>query len=124
MVKSVTDFMNNPVQRELLNKLSEHAVSEPVVKAAAAREGPLSGQSFCVTGVLSRRREDVHAEIRAAGGEVHDRVKQGTTFLVAGEKVGKSKLDAARKYGAAVIDEQGLEKLLAAGPDSEIVNPS
>ena len=57
----------------------------------------------------------MHAAIRAAGGEVHDRVGKGTTYLVAGDKVGKSKLTAAEKRGTKVIDEAGLEKLIADG---------
>jgi DNA ligase (NAD+) len=68
--------------------------------------------TFCVTGVLSKKREDVHQDIRNAGGEVHDKVKKGTTYLVAGEKVGKAKLDAARKFGALVVDEPGLNALI------------
>ncbi|HTA93165.1 MAG TPA: BRCT domain-containing protein, partial [Polyangiaceae bacterium] len=74
--------------------------------------GPLSGASFCVTGVLSRKREDVHAAIRAAGGQVLDKVKKGTTYLVVGEKVGKAKTDSAKKFGAQVIDEATLERLI------------
>jgi len=62
--------------------------------------------------VLSRKREDVHAAIRAAGGEVHDKVKKGTTFLVIGEKVGKAKTDSAKKFGARVIDEATLDRLI------------
>ena len=77
-----------------------------------AATGPLTGASFCVTGVLSRKREDVHAAIRAAGGVVHDSVKKGTTYLVAGDKVGKSKLDAAKKHGATIIDEAELERMI------------
>jgi DNA ligase (NAD+) len=65
-----------------------------------------------VTGVLSRRREDVHADIRRAGGEVHDKVKKGTSYLVAGDKVGKAKLDGAKKFGAKVIGETELDALV------------
>ena len=43
---------------------------------------------------------------------MHDGVKKGTTYLVAGEKTGKSKLDAAKKHGTKVIDEAALEELL------------
>ncbi|HEY6460639.1 MAG TPA: BRCT domain-containing protein, partial [Polyangiaceae bacterium] len=68
---------------------------------------------FCVTGVLSRKREDVHADIRAAGGEVHDSVKKNTTYLVAGDKTGKSKLDQAKKFGTKVLTEKELEALIA-----------
>ena len=50
----------------------------------------------------------MHAAIRAAGGEIHDKVKKGTTYLVAGEKVGQAKTQAAKKVGAQVIDEATL----------------
>jgi DNA ligase (NAD+) len=66
-----------------------------------------------VTGTLSSPREVIHAEILARGGEVHSAVKKGTTYLVAGDKVGKAKLEAAQKKGAEVIDEARLRELLA-----------
>ncbi len=116
MVESVRAFLHDPESRALLEKLRAHDVSRPQPVAAVAAEGPLSGFSFCVTGVLSRKRDDVHADIRAAGGEVHDKIKKGTSFLVAGEKVGKSKLDGAKKYGARVIDEPTLAGMLEGAP--------
>ncbi|HVU02077.1 MAG TPA: NAD-dependent DNA ligase LigA [Polyangiaceae bacterium] len=116
MVESVVSFLFDPVQRALLEELAKRGVSRPQPMPEAAREGPLTGFSFCVTGVLSRKREDVHAAIRAAGGSVNDSVKKGTTYLVAGEKVGKSKLDQAKKHGTKVIDERALERLLGNEP--------
>lgn len=113
MVESVAAFLSDGSSRALLEKLAARSVSTPQPLAAVAAEGPLTGKSFCVTGVLSKKREDVHAEIRAAGGEVHDKVKKGTTYLVAGDKVGKSKLDGAKKHGTVVIDEAGLAALVA-----------
>lgn len=115
MAESVSAFLFDPEQRALLVKLYAHGVSRPQPVAQTAAEGPLSGASFCVTGVLSRKREDVHAAIRAAGGTVHDAVKKGTTYLVAGEKVGKSKLDAAKKHGTRVITEAELDGLIESG---------
>jgi DNA ligase (NAD+) len=112
MVEAVVRFLFDPAQRELLEKLRARGVSRPEPVHASAESGPLSGMSFCVTGVLSRKREDVHAAIRGAGGTVHDGVKKGTTYLVAGEKVGKSKLDAAKKHGTTVIDEAGLFRMI------------
>jgi DNA ligase (NAD+) len=112
MVDSVRRYLEGAENRKLLEKLAELSVSRPQPRARAAVSGPLTGASFCVTGVLSRKREDVHAEIRAAGGEVHDKVKKGTTYLVIGEKVGKAKTDSAKKFGARVIDEAALERLV------------
>jgi DNA ligase (NAD+) len=113
MVDSVVAYLTDPAQHKLLEKLHEQGVSTPQPIAEAATSGPLVGERFCVTGVLSKKREDVHADIRAAGGEVHDSVKKNTTFLVAGEKTGKSKLDQAKKYGTKVITEAQLYELIA-----------
>jgi len=113
MVESVVAFLTEAESRGLLEKLRALDVSRAQPRAAVAAEGPLSGKSFCVTGVLSKKREDVHADIRAAGGEIHDKVKKGTTYLVAGDKVGKSKLDSAKKHGTQVIDEKTLGQLIA-----------
>ncbi len=115
MVESVVRFLFDPDQRALLEKLRARGVSVPQPVAASAATGPLSGHSFCVTGVLTRKREDVHASIRAAGGTVMDSVRKGTSYLVAGEKVGKSKLDAARKHGTQVIDEIALDAMIERG---------
>jgi DNA ligase (NAD+) len=111
MVETVIRFLFDDEGRHLLEKLAERGVSRPMPRRQIT-QGPLSGATFCVTGVLSRKREDVHAAIHAAGGEVHDKVKKDTRFLVAGEKVGKSKLDAAKKNGARVIDEPTLDLMI------------
>ncbi len=112
MVESVVRFFEDPEQRALMSKLVELGVGRPQPRAAVAAEGPLKGMTFCVTGVLSRKREDVHSDIRAGGGEVHDSVKKTTTYLVAGDKTGKSKLDQAKKYGTKVVSEEQLYAML------------
>jgi DNA ligase (NAD+) len=113
MVDSVVAFLQDDAQRALLGKLVERGVGRPQPRPEVAADGPLKGATFCVTGVLSRKREDVYAEIRAAGGEVHDSVKKNTTYLVAGDKTGKSKLDQAKRYGTKVIAEKELYALIA-----------
>lgn len=112
MADAVVAYLSDPTARRLLERLHERGVSRPQPLPEVAAVGPLAGSTFCVTGVLSRKREDVHDSIRKAGGTIHDSVKKGTTYLVAGDKVGKSKLDAARKHGTNVIDEAELEKMI------------
>ncbi len=109
---SVERWLSVREQRAVLEKLQALGVK---LKAppAAITEGPLLGMSFCVTGTLSEPREQVHAAIRAAGGQVHDRVAKGTTYLVAGDKVGQAKLDTAEKKGTKVIDEAALRAMIA-----------
>ncbi len=112
MVESVVAFLQDPDQRALMRELVELHVGRPQPRPEVAAEGPLKGMRFCVTGVLSKKREDVQGDIRAAGGEVHEGVKKNTTHLVAGEKTGKSKLEQAKKFGTKVIDEKELYELM------------
>jgi len=65
--------------------------------------------------VLSRPREEVHAQIIDGGGTVHSAVKKGTHYLVAGEKVGKAKLTQAEKFQTRVISEAELSILVDRG---------
>ncbi len=112
MIESLVAYLGEPRNQALLDRLLARGVSSPEPVAETAATGPLAGLSFCVTGVLSRKRDDVHRDIRAGGGEVREKVTRGTTYLVAGEKVGKAKLDQAKKLGTAVIDEAALARLL------------
>jgi DNA ligase (NAD+) len=113
MIESVVAYLVDPKSRRLLERLHKLNVSRAQPKHMVV-DGPLSGKSFCVTGVLSKKREDVHELIRQAGGTVHDKVKQGTSYLLIGEKVGKAKTDAAKKVGATVITEAQFDALRSA----------
>ena len=115
MVDSVVEFTKDPDQHKLLRKLLELGVSTPQPLPEAPKEGPLTGKSFCVTGVLSKKREDVQNDLRAAGATIHDSVKKDTTYLVAGEKTGATKITQAKKYGTKVISEAEMNELLSAG---------
>ena len=67
----------------------------------------LAGQSFVITGTLQSMGRDAAAErIRKLGGTFQTAVAKDTTYLVAGGKVGASKLKKAEQYGTKIIDEQ------------------
>ncbi len=115
MIDSVVQYVSDPANRALMEKLRALGVGRPQPRAEVVTEGPLVGASFCVTGVLSRKREDIHAELRAKGAVIHESVKKGTTYLVAGDKTGKTKLDQAKKHGTRVITEPEMETLIKGG---------
>lgn len=73
----------------------------------------LAGQSFVITGTLQSMGRDAAAEkIRELGGTFQTAVAKDTTYLVAGGKVGASKLKKAEQYGTKIIDEQTLLELI------------
>jgi DNA ligase (NAD+) len=113
---SVASYFADEHNRKVANKLLELGVRARQPEASHEQgQGALCGASFCVTGTLSRPREEIHALIRENGGEIHQRVGKGTTYLVAGDKVGQSKLTAAEKRGTKVITEAELEARVAGG---------
>jgi len=113
MAESVAAALEDETFLGVIRKLLELGVN-PAVGAEQGSKGPLSGQSFCVTGTLTRPRSQIHDLIKQAGGDVHKSVKRGTTYLVTGQKVGQKKMNKARDVGAEVIDETALFELLAA----------
>src|SRR5581483_1261500 len=79
-------------------------------------EGPLTGQTYVITGTLeSMTREDAAAALEALGAKVGNSVSSKTTALVVGEDPGKSKLTKAEKAGTPQIGEEDLLKLLGRG---------
>jgi DNA ligase (NAD+) len=77
------------------------------------KTGKLLGKNFVVTGTLeSMGRDEAADAIRALGGTFQTAVAKDTTYLVAGGKVGASKLKKAEQYGTKVINEAELLALL------------
>jgi DNA ligase (NAD+) len=91
----------------------------PAIEGTASdAHRPLLGKTLVITGTLpTLGREDAKALIEAAGGKVSGSVSKKTNWLVAGEEAG-SKLDKARELGVAILDEAGLQALLAAPADA------
>ncbi|HXV04220.1 MAG TPA: NAD-dependent DNA ligase LigA [Gaiellaceae bacterium] len=77
-------------------------------------EGPLTGQTYVITGTLeSWTREEAQAELEAQGAKVTNSVSKKTTGLIVGEEPGASKLTKAQQSGVRLLDEEALSKLLA-----------
>ena len=107
---SVYEYFHDEQNLELIEKLRKAGVK--LEGAAAAREGPLMGSTFVVTGSLSRwSRNEVESLIKRMGGGVGSSVTKKTSYLVAGESPG-SKLTKAQEYEVPVLDEDGFQALL------------
>ena len=76
---------------------------------------PLAGQSYVVTGTLSKMgRDEAEARLRELGATVTGSVTKHTTALIVGEKPGSSKTVKAEKLGIPVIHEEEFLELLRA----------
>ena len=94
-------------------KLLEKFADLGVTPQFSQKSDHLAGQSFVITGTLQSMGRDAAAEkIRNLGGTFQTAVAKDTTYLVAGGKVGASKLKKAEQYGTKIIDEQTLLELM------------
>jgi DNA ligase (NAD+) len=120
IAESVQRFFGLDRNHEVVEKLRAAGVNFEGPVAAPALEGAasLAGLSIVLTGGLARStREEATAALEAQGAKVTGSVSKKTSFVVAGESPG-SKLAKAESLGVRVLDETGLELLLAEGPDA------
>lgn len=92
-----------------VNTSSLSYVDPSAVKSS--KSSAISGKTFVITGTLSRKREEVAADIEAYGGNVSGSVSKKTDYLVAGEAAG-SKLAKAQSLGVPVLSEKELYDLM------------
>jgi DNA ligase (NAD+) len=112
VAQSIADFLAEAHNREVMEHLRACGVHWAEHQPLPAAALPLSGKTFVLTGTLAGlSREQAKEKLEALGAKVAGSVSKKTDYVVAGTEAG-SKLDKARELGVAVLDEQGLQKLL------------
>lgn len=114
VARHVHAFFEEDHNRRVIERLLDAGVSYEAQEALAdAGERPLDGCTYVLTGSLSGlTRSQAKQRLEALGARVTGSVSNNTTAVVAGESPG-SKLDKAREIGIEILDEAGLEALLA-----------
>jgi len=118
---SILTYFAHPKSRDRIAKLRAHGVNMEQPRPAGGRR-PLEGKTVVLTGALSRPRREIKESLEALGARVAGSVSAKTDLLVAGDNAG-SKLAKARDLGIEIIDEAGLESLLAQESTSEPAEP-
>ncbi len=112
VARSITSFLADPLNRELIEQLRAAGIHWPESEPAAIAPKPMAGKTFVLTGTLPNlTRDEAAAKIEAAGGKVAGSVSKKTSYVVAGEEAG-SKLVKAQELGVPILDEAALLALL------------
>lgn len=110
MANSLLRWFGKEENRKIVKRLMAYGV-EAEIQETVGESDQLGGQTFVITGTLSRPREYFKELILNAGGKVSDSVSAKTAYLLAGENAG-SKLKKAEKLGTKVISEEEFYGLL------------
>jgi DNA ligase (NAD+) len=110
--EAIAEWFNDKENRKLVEELTQLGLRFEAGPEERPVEGPLSGETYVITGTLEGySRDEARKALEAKGAKVSDSVSKKTTGVIAGESPG-SKLAKAEKAGVPVLDEAALKKLL------------
>jgi DNA ligase (NAD+) len=111
--EAIAEWFSDPANRELVADLRSLGLRFEIGDELKPVEGPLSGNTYVITGTLEGfTRDDAAAALEAKGAKVLNSVSGKTTGLIVGEEPGNSKLTKARKLEVPLLNEQELLELL------------
>ena len=111
--EAIAEWFSDQANRELVADLRSLGLRFEIGEELKPVEGPLSGNTYVITGTLEGfTRDDAAAALEAKGAKVLNSVSGKTTGLIVGEEPGNSKLAKARKLEVPLLDEQKLLELL------------
>jgi DNA ligase (NAD+) len=107
IAESVVAFFSSEDNKENIEKLKSYGLQlEISAEKLANQTDKLKGQSIVVSGVFETiSRIELKKMIEDNGGKVSSSISSKTNFLVAGDKMGPSKLAKADTLGVEVISE-------------------
>jgi DNA ligase (NAD+) len=112
--EAIAEWFADKANRELVGDLRSLGLRFEIGDELKPVEGPLTGQTYVITGTLEAyTRDEAAAALEAKGAKVINSVSGKTTGLIVGEEPGNSKLTKARKLEVPLLDEQALNELLA-----------
>jgi DNA ligase (NAD+) len=111
--EAIAEWFSDEANRQLVEELRSLGLHFEIGDELKPVEGPLTGQTYVITGTLEAfTRDEAAAALEAKGAKVLNSVSGKTTGLIVGEEPGNSKLTKARKLEVPVLSEQDLVALL------------
>ena len=114
IAESVREYLDNPIHQQQLISLRNYGlkleIEEREIILASENH---SGKTFLISGVFADySREQLAELIESNGGKMLSSISAKLNYLVAGDKMGPSKLAKAEKLGIPMINERDLLDLI------------
>lgn len=114
IANSILSYFRNPTNREIVERLRACGLQMSIVSdEAVPASNVLEGKSIVISGVFQHHsRDEYKALIERHGGKNVGSISGKTSFILAGENMGPSKLEKAEKLGVAIVDENTFLKMI------------
>ncbi len=112
IAQSVQEYFSKQDNLDLVRRLREAGLQMELPETQLSST-LLQGMSIVISGTFTHHsREEYKAIIEANGGKNVSSISKKTTFILAGESMGPSKLEKAQKLGVEIVDEESfLERI-------------
>ena len=121
MAGSVMGYFANDANRAIVERLRGYGLQ--MQTATAEGDGSsdiLAGKSIVISGVFTHHsRDEYKALIERNGGKNVGSISGKTSFILAGDNMGPSKLQKAEKLGVAIVDEDTFLKMISEADTTE-----
>jgi DNA ligase (NAD+) len=112
--EAIAEWFADDANRALVEDLRSLGLRFEIGDELRPVEGPLTGQTYVITGTLEAfTRDEAAAALEAKGAKIVNSVSGKTTGLIVGEEPGNSKLSKAKKLEVPLLDEAALTDLLS-----------
>lgn len=109
---SIQAFFWEDRNKELITRLKEYGLQMEIVEKQG-NSTKFEGSTFVVSGVFETfSRDDLKTLIESNGGKNIASISAKTSYVVAGDKMGPSKLQKATELGVKILSEQEFIQLL------------
>ena len=113
IAQSVIEFFANDLNKAILERLEGYGLQMEIQETEAPISDVLKGKTLVVSGVFARHsRDELKALIESHGGKVGSSISSKTSYVVAGENMGPSKLEKATQLNIPILSEADFEKLI------------
>ena len=114
---SVVGFFADERNRSFVRKLTDYGLQMQISQEQQeAKSDRLKEKSIVISGVFARHsRDEYKAMIEKHGGKNVGSISSKTSFILAGENMGPSKLEKAQKLGIQIMNEEDFLQLVGEG---------
>ena len=114
MAKSIIGYFHNEQNRQIVERLRGYGLQfELSTEQTAAQSDKLSGQSVVISGVFQHHsRDEYKLIIEQNGGKNVGSISGKTSFILAGDNMGPSKLEKAKKLGIRIVSEDEFLEMI------------
>lgn len=115
IAESVVNFFADERNREIVERLKSHGLQFELEESDEPSSNALEGKSFVVSGVFSQfSRDEIKAAVEQHGGKNVSSISKKTDYVLAGDKMGPSKLKKAEDLGIPIISEEDFVEMISA----------